>query len=171
MCGIHLIWGKGANEESIGTLMKDAQHRGPDQDARVSPWPGIWIGANRLKILHPGPEADQPFWSTEGNHLLVWNGEIYNFQDLRNLLLKMGIDLFTQSDTEVLMHWLKIFGSAGLEKLRECFLYFLLDLTIPKCASRQRSQWGKATLLSSDSRKLDFVFRISGNCQINPVRL
>ncbi|WP_288370253.1 asparagine synthase (glutamine-hydrolyzing) [uncultured Algoriphagus sp.] len=129
MCGIHLIWGKGANVESLSTLMKDAQHRGPDQDARVSPWPGIWIGVNRLKILHPGPEADQPFWSTEGNHLLVWNGEIYNFQDLRNLLLKMGIDLFTQSDTEVLMHWLKSFGSAGLEKLEGMFSLFFADLT------------------------------------------
>ena len=170
MCGIHLIWGRGANAESLSTLMKDAQHRGPDQDARVSPWPGIWIGVNRLKILHPGPEADQPFWSTEGNHLLVWNGEIYNFQDLRNFLLKMGIDLFTQSDTEVLMHWLKTFGSAGLEKLEGMFSLFFCGPIFPKCVSCQRSQWGKATLLSSDSRELDFVFRIPWNCQINPVR-
>ncbi|NVK48875.1 MAG: asparagine synthase (glutamine-hydrolyzing), partial [Cyclobacteriaceae bacterium] len=116
MCGIHVVWGKGANEEALSVLMDSAKHRGPDQEAKLSPWPGIWIGVNRLKIIHPGPEADQPFWSPDGNHFIIWNGEIYNYQDLRNLLLKMGVEFFTRSDTEVLLHWLKIFGTAGLEK-------------------------------------------------------
>lgn len=128
MCGIHLIWGKGANQDSIQALVDSARHRGPDQDAIYSPWAGLWIGVNRLKILHPGPDADQPFWAPDGKSLLILNGEIYNFQELRSLLSKMGIDFITQSDTEVLLHYLRFFGPKGLEKLNGMFALIYVDL-------------------------------------------
>ncbi|WP_051316051.1 asparagine synthase (glutamine-hydrolyzing) [Algoriphagus vanfongensis] len=129
MCGIHLIWGKGANQESIESLVKGSLHRGPDQQATLSPWPGLWIGVNRLKILHPGPDADQPFWAPDGKSLIIWNGEIYNFRALKSLLQKMGVDFFTESDTEVLLHWLKIFGANGLEKINGMFALIYVDLS------------------------------------------
>lgn len=129
MCGIHLIWGQGANEESIRKLVAQSRHRGPDQEAVYSPWPGLWIGVNRLKILHPGPDADQPFWSQDGQSLLIWNGEIYNYQALRSLLTKMGGNFNTQSDTEVLLHWIKIFGTQGLEKLQGMFALIYVNLS------------------------------------------
>src|SRR5690606_29908526 len=97
MCGIHLIWGKGANEEAIESMLQQSQHRGPDQHASLSPWPGLWIGVNRLKILHTGSEADQPFWSPDGTSLLIWNGELYNYQEARNMLTQMGIIFITHS--------------------------------------------------------------------------
>lgn len=128
MCGIHLIWGKGANKETIQKLVESSRHRGPDQEAIYSPWAGLWIGVNRLKILHPGPDADQPFWSADGKSLLIFNGEIYNFQELRGLLSKMGIEFITQSDTEVLLHYLRIFGAKGLEKLNGMFALIYIDL-------------------------------------------
>ncbi len=128
MCGIHLIWGKGANEASIQKMLEMSRHRGPDQEASYSPWPGLWVGASRLKILNTGPDADQPFWSPDGRSLLLWNGEIYNYKELRNLLVKTGINFITQSDTEVLLHWLRIFGSQGLEKIQGMFVLFFLDL-------------------------------------------
>lgn len=128
MCGIHLIWGKGANQETIQTLVTSSRHRGPDQEAVYSPWPGLWIGVNRLKILHPGPDADQPFWASDGKSLLILNGEIYNFQELRSLLSKMGVDFITQSDTEVVLHYLKFFGPKGLEKLNGMFALIYIDL-------------------------------------------
>lgn len=128
MCGIHLIWGKGANKESIQKLVSSSHHRGPDQEAIYSPWAGLWIGVNRLQILHPGPDADQPFWSGDSNSLLIFNGEIYNFQVLRSLLSKMGIDFITQSDTEVLLHYLRVFGAKGLEKLNGMFALIYIDL-------------------------------------------
>ena len=93
MCGIHLIWGKGANKNTIQKLVSSARHRGPDQEAIYSPWRDLWIGVNRLHILHPGPDADQPFWSSDSKSLLIFNGEIYNFQELRKLLSKMGSNL------------------------------------------------------------------------------
>ncbi|REG86341.1 asparagine synthase (glutamine-hydrolyzing) [Algoriphagus antarcticus] len=129
MCGIHLIWGKGANEEAINSMLQLSQNRGPDQQAGYSPWPGLWIGVNRLKIMHTGFEADQPFWAPDGRSLLIWNGEIYNFQEIRNLLIKMGICFITQSDTEVVLHVLRVFGVKGLEKLHGMFALIFVDLT------------------------------------------
>ena len=128
MCGIHLIWGKGANRESIQKLVDASDHRGPDQSAIYSPWTGLWIGVNRLKIVHPGPDADQPFWTPDGKSLLIFNGEIYNFQKLRNLLSKMGVEFITHSDTEVLLHYLRLFGAEGLKKLNGQFALIYIDL-------------------------------------------
>jgi asparagine synthase (glutamine-hydrolysing) len=128
MCGIHLIWGKGANSDAIQKLVDAAHHRGPDQTAVYSPWNGLWIGVNRLKILHSGPEADQPYWAPDGKSLLIFNGEIYNFQKLRSLLSKMGVEFITQSDTEVLLHYLRLFGQEGLKKLNGMFALIYVDL-------------------------------------------
>lgn len=128
MCGIHLIWGKGANLTSIKSLMAESHDRGPDQEAAMSPWPGMWVGVNRLKILHPGPDADQPFWSNDGKSMLIWNGEIYNYKSLRSLLTKMGNEFATDCDTEVLMNWIRVFGAKGLEKLEGMFALIYVDL-------------------------------------------
>lgn len=129
MCGIHLIWGKGANEEAMESMLQQSQQRGPDQHAGYSPWPELWIGVNRLKIRHTGSEADQPFWSPDGGSLLIWNGELYNFQEVRNQLIKMGISFITQSDTEVVLQVLRVFGTNGLEKLDGMFSLIFVDLT------------------------------------------
>lgn len=128
MCGIHLIWGKGANEEAINSMLQQSQHRGPDQHASFSPWPGLWVGVNRLKILHTGAEADQPFWSPDGKSLMIWNGELYNYRKLRALLTQMGINFITHSDTEVVLHVIRIFGVKGLEKLQGMFALIFVDL-------------------------------------------
>ncbi len=151
MCGIHLIWGQGANEESIRKLVNQSRHRGPDQEAVYSPWPGIWIGVNRLKILHPGLDADQPFWSPDGQALLIWNGEIYNYQALRSLLTKMGVKFVTQSDSEVLLHWIKIFGVKGLEKLQGMFALIYIDM-LDKLVTVARDRSGEKPLYYSKNQ-------------------
>ena len=145
MCGIHLIWGKGANKAAITKLMESSAHRGPDQEAAFSPWPGIWVGVNRLKIIHPGPDADQPFWSPDGNYFLIWNGEIYNYKSLRNQLQKMGVELITNSDTEVLMHWIRLFGANGLEKLEGMYSLIFVSM-IEKTVFISRDKNGEKPL-------------------------
>lgn len=150
MCGIHLIWGKGANKDAIQRLVTSSHHRGPDQEAIYSPWAGLWIGVNRLQILHPGPDADQPFWSEDGNSLLIFNGEIYNFQELRSLLSKMGIDFVTQSDTEVLLNYLRVFGAKGLENLNGMFALIYVDL-ISKSVLVARDRNGEKPLYYAQS--------------------
>ena len=150
MCGIHLIWGKGANKEAIQALVDGSTHRGPDQSAIYSPWHGLWVGVNRLKILHPGSDADQPFWDAEGKSLLIWNGEIYNFKELRGVLSKMGVEFSTQSDTEVLIQHLKFFGKEGLSKLNGMFAMIYVNL-VQKSILVARDRNGEKPLYYSQS--------------------
>lgn len=150
MCGIHLIWGKGANQEAIRSLVDSTTHRGPDQDGIFSPWPELWVGVNRLKILHPGADADQPFWAPDGNSLLVWNGEIYNFRELKSLLSKMGVVFSTESDTEVLLQYLKYFGTEGLAKLNGMFAILYVNL-VQKSVLVARDRNGEKPLYYSQT--------------------
>lgn len=150
MCGIHLIWGKGANEKAVDSMLHQSRHRGPDQQASFSPWPGLWIGVNRLKILHTGAEADQPFMAPDGSSLLIWNGEIYNYQEIRNSLIKMGIRFITHSDTEVVLHVIRLFGVKGLEKLQGMFAIIYIDL-IEKSVLVARDSNGEKPLYYSKS--------------------
>lgn len=166
MCGIHLIWGKGANGEAIDTMLRQSRHRGPDQQESLSPWPGLWIGVNRLKILHTGTESDQPFWSPDRKSLLLWNGELYNYQEHRNLLIQMGISFSTHSDTEVVLHLIRIFGTKALEKLHGMFALIYVDL-IEKSVLIARDKNGEKPLyysqdtdtliLSSETRSIQHL--------------
>jgi asparagine synthase (glutamine-hydrolysing) len=115
MCGIHLRWGKEANESAINQMSKSSAHRGPDQQATISPWPELWLAVNRLKVIYSGPEADQPLWAPDGKSLLIWNGEIYNFRELRIQLAQMGTVFNSQSDTEVLLQSLQLYGEKCLK--------------------------------------------------------
>jgi asparagine synthase (glutamine-hydrolysing) len=148
MCGIHLIWGKGANQESIESLVSNSRHRGPDQEAVFSPWLGLWIGVNRLKILDPSTQADQPFWAPDRKSMLVLNGEIYNFKELREVLVNMGVTFTTQSDTEVLLHHLNCFGTLGLKKLNGMFALIFVDV-IQKSVLVARDRNGEKPLYYS----------------------
>jgi asparagine synthase (glutamine-hydrolysing) len=80
---------------------------------------------NRLAILDLDPRSDQPF--SDDRHTLVFNGEIYNYLELRNELVREGVRFRTQSDTEVLFEALKRWGPAALPKLNGMFAFFFLD--------------------------------------------
>jgi asparagine synthase (glutamine-hydrolysing) len=105
MCGIAGYIG--SNKPTVGSkLIKKIKHRGPDGE-------GLWISPDgkqpalfchtRLAILDLSPAASQPFVSSDGRHILVFNGEIYNFLELREDLTARGHHFTTTSDTEVLL--------------------------------------------------------------------
>lgn len=96
-------------------------HRGPDHFAT---WlnPPVGLAHNRLSLLDPSPAAHQPFLLA-GN-ALVYNGELYNFRELRQELLNEGAQLLTTSDTEVLLHLLLRHGIAEtLRRVRGMFAF------------------------------------------------
>lgn len=156
MCGIHLIWGRNANETSIKKLVDEARHRGPDQEAIYSPWPGMWIGVNRLSIIHPGPEANQPFHTKDGSGILMWNGEIYNFLELKELLFSLGVKCQSQSDTEVLTYCLRFFGSEALKKIEGMFALIYVDL-LKKTVLVARDPNGEKPLYFYQSQETLFI--------------
>jgi len=68
------------------------------------------MAGNRLKTQDLGEAGNQPVRLKDKKALLVWNGAVYNHQELRNALLDRGVVFYSRSDAEVLMQWLRMFG-------------------------------------------------------------
>ncbi len=131
MCGIAGFWGHGfGREEGAATLrrMTDAiQHRGPDDEGQwLDPAAGLALGHRRLSIIDLSPEGHQPMVSASGRYVIIYNGEIYNFQELRRVEERHGARWRGHSDTEVL---LAVIERRGLvEALRASVGMFALAL-------------------------------------------
>jgi len=135
MCG---IFGIVASNASIpagvlerGTL--SLAHRGPDDSGTVvlrdsNPHPAeIGLGNRRLAILDLSPLAHQPMHDTATGNWIVYNGEIYNFRDVRRDLEQAGVRFVSHSDTEVLLKAYAHWGDACLAKFRGMFAFALWD--------------------------------------------
>jgi asparagine synthase (glutamine-hydrolysing) len=106
--------------------MADAQaHRGPDGSG-VWTAPGIGLGHRRLAIIDPAG-SPQPMSSADGALTVTYNGEIYNFAELRAELQAQGAVFVTSGDTEVLLHGWNAWGPAMLERLNGMFAFALHD--------------------------------------------
>jgi len=112
-------------EASVGRMMRVMQHRGPDDGgfqllplglAASGPFAGF--GFRRLSILDLSPAGHQPMTNPETGDCLVFNGEIYNFRDLRAKLLATGAVFRSTGDTEVLLHALSTWREAALERIQ-----------------------------------------------------
>ncbi len=105
-------------------------HRGPDEegyfanDARV---PGLAMGMRRLSIIDLSG-GHQPVWNETRDVCVVFNGELYNYRELRQRLSYAGHRFSTQSDTEILVHGWEEWGEDLLNELRGMFAFALLDL-------------------------------------------
>src|SRR5258708_27831871 len=101
-------------------------HRGPDGQ---SCWLGqdVGLGHTRLAIIDLAG-GDQPMWSADGQHVIVFNGEIYNYPELRDQLLKRGYQFRTRSDTEVIGAAIDAWGfERGLLSLWGMFAFALYN--------------------------------------------
>lgn len=138
MCGIAGIVGSKATKENILPLLEAQKYRGPDHaDFYCEPYQ-VALGHNRLSIIDLSSNAHQPFTSDCGNYVLVFNGEIYNYIELRNEL-RFKYNFTTQSDTEVLMYAYKAWGEDCLNKLNGMFSFAVWDKTKQKLfAARDR---------------------------------
>lgn len=128
MCGI--VGFSGDFEESLLHRMIEVQrHRGPDgsgvyHDAEAA----IGLGHGRLAIIDLSDAALQPMWSHDRRVVIVYNGEIYNYRELRDELLAAGHSFATNSDTEVIIEMYRAYGRDMLARLNGMFAFALLDL-------------------------------------------
>lgn len=127
MCGINGIVSKSRNKEEIIHLMNEKIiHRGPNAEGKyVDKF--VALGQRRLSIIDLSSNGNQPIYNEDENILVVFNGEIYNFQDLRGELEKSGHVFKTNTDTEVLVHGYEEWGHEILSKLRGMFAFCLYD--------------------------------------------
>lgn len=131
MCGIVGLSSreKLVSEEMCIVMRDTLLHRGPDScGVWLSPDRFTALGHRRLSILDLSHQADQPMLDDSGRYSLVFNGEIYNFDEIRNDLIKAGCAFRTTSDTEVLLQSYIQWGADCLERLTGMFAFAICDL-------------------------------------------
>ena len=124
MCGIIGIGEK--NEKLIRQAAKVIGYRGPDAfgvfvDEQVT------LGHNRLALIDLDPRANQPMFDANDTLAIVYNGEIYNYKQVREELEKLGYTFRTQSDTEVLLYAYKEWGKGLSERFNGMYAFALYD--------------------------------------------
>jgi asparagine synthase (glutamine-hydrolysing) len=134
MCGIagYVGWDRGpqASEADLRLMCNAIRHRGPDGEGHFVA-PGVALGMRRLSVIDLAG-GNQPIGNEDGSVQVVFNGEIYNYRELRGRLLAGGHCLATRSDTETLVHLYEDDGDRLVHALRGMFALAIWD------ARRQR---------------------------------
>lgn len=129
MCGIagilNLNPSRMAPADVLERMLQSIIHRGPDDDGRLVDGE-LAMGMRRLSIIDLA-EGKQPIFDESRRYAVVFNGEIYNYRELREQLISRGHTLKTHSDTEVIVHLYEEFGKACLEYLRGMFAFAVWD--------------------------------------------
>lgn len=127
MCGIVGFTNHISNaEEVIDVMMDRIRHRGPDADGKYID-ADIALGHRRLSIIDVSSSGDQPIFNEDGSMVIVFNGEIYNYRDIREKLIAAGHKFRTNTDTEVLIHGYEEYGEKLLDMLRGMFSFVIWD--------------------------------------------
>ena len=128
MCGIAGCYQQADGQKLVDVMTDRIAHRGPDatgtwshEDSRVS----MHLGHRRLSIIDLSTAADQPL--TKDGLTLVYNGELYNYKELRAELKARGVRFVTASDTEVVLEAWRAWGPAALRRFRGMFAFALAD--------------------------------------------
>lgn len=119
MCGICGFTGHRNDQKAvIERMMKSIEHRGPDSEGSFCGGE-ITLGFRRLSIIDL-EDGQQPMESADGNLQIVFNGEIYDYKELRAELEAAGISFRTHSDTEVLVNTIQKYGKRPWTSCGEC---------------------------------------------------
>jgi asparagine synthase (glutamine-hydrolysing) len=112
--------------EGVHRMLHHMRRRGPDANGVWSA-PGVLLGHRRLAILDLQARANQPLVSADHRYVVVFNGEIYNFRELRHSLEQRGVSFSTTSDTEVVLALYQREGASVLARLRGMFALAIWD--------------------------------------------
>lgn len=130
MCGISGVYyfnhEKVVDENALIKMRDVLHHRGPDFGSHFIDQ-NIGLTHRRLSIIDLSELGNQPMYSNDGRFVIVFNGEIYNFQELREELIKKGFVFKSNSDTEVLLKLYIAEGSSMLHKLNGMFAFVIWD--------------------------------------------
>lgn len=143
------------SEEELSIPAALIAHRGPDFTG-IHRESGIGLAHTRLSIIDLNERSNQPFWDDTGRYCIIYNGEIYNFEELRAELEKKGVTFRTTGDTEVLLKSLIHMGEAVLERLMGMFAFCFYDKQA-KTALLCRDRFGiKPFYFSLQSQRIVF---------------
>jgi asparagine synthase (glutamine-hydrolysing) len=152
---------------ATGSTMNDVRlrHNGDPESISCS----IALGHRRFALVDPGPQSHQPFWSLDGSCCLTWNGEIYNYVELRRELEALGRQFATRSDTEVLLAAYQVWGTACFDRFIGFWAIALYDAG-KRAVLLSRDRIGKAPLYTyRDSSGVYWASEIRALRTITPV--
>ena len=158
MCGIVGIAnknGRAAEPETLRRMNEAIIHRGPDEDGFYLNGE-VGLAMRRLAIIDLAG-GQQPIFNSDRTKTIVFNGEIYNFQELRRDLEERGHQFYTNCDTEVIVHLYERYGVDCVQHLRGMFAFAIWDETA-KTLFIARDRLGKKPLLYSHQTNGDLIF-------------
>ena len=126
ICGVIGIQSPEKGEAVVRRMMAAIVHRGPDEEGILIA-PLLAAGTRRLSIIDL-PGGSQPVWNETGTLAVVYNGEIYNFRELREELESLGHNFRTRSDTEVIVHAYEEWGEHCVERLHGMFAFAVVEM-------------------------------------------
>jgi asparagine synthase (glutamine-hydrolysing) len=126
MCGVVGFSGR-FSDQSLREAGNQIAHRGPDDSGEYLNEQGIGLAFRRLAIIDLSPLGAQPMASPDGTAVIVFNGEIYNFRELRENLVSRGVTFRSHSDTEVLLQLYLAEGEKMLTRLNGIFAFAIWD--------------------------------------------
>jgi asparagine synthase (glutamine-hydrolysing) len=131
MCGIvgiHDFKNGSHCEDEIRRMCQSLNHRGPDASGcAVFPEYSLGLGHTRLAIIDLTSTGNQPLVDSTGDYTITFNGEIYNYVDLRKHLVGCGVTFKTRTDTEVILEAYKKWGAECVQQLRGMFAFCIFD--------------------------------------------
>ena len=129
MCGIagKLNWEVSPGPDTVLKMCEKMVHRGPD-DSGIVTFENITLGHRRLSIIDLSENARQPMASRDGRYHIVYNGEVYNFQELCAVLKRRGYAFKSTSDTEVVLYAYAEWGVKCLQKFNGMFAFAIWDV-------------------------------------------
>jgi asparagine synthase (glutamine-hydrolysing) len=131
MCGITGIFNldnEPASSVILQRMTNAIAHRGPDGEGFYVDGP-VGLGHRRLAIIDLSPSGHQPMMTTDGNYVLIYNGEMYNFQEIRLELEAHGHQFHSRSDSEVVLHAYIQWGERCLDRFNGMFAFAIWDKT------------------------------------------
>ena len=133
MCGItgFCDFSRKLTKENLHTANEVLHHRGPDSGATAlleSPHANIGFGHRRLSIMDVSSNGNQPMYSDDKSVVIILNGEVYNFKEIRQDLVALGHSFHSDSDTEVIIKAYQQFGIESVNKFIGMFAYSLYDI-------------------------------------------
>jgi asparagine synthase (glutamine-hydrolysing) len=154
MCGIAGIFGPSSTKSFPLTALK---HRGPDDEGRwADPNSNIWLGQTRLSILDLSEKGNQPMKCVDGRYQIVFNGEIYNFLELKEELESKGYRFRSDSDTEIIPAAYDCWGGDCLHRFNGMWAFGIWDAQKEELWLA-RDRFGKKPLYYYKGKD-DFVF-------------